>query len=294
MNDNPTAIQRRTIAWAAGALALLSAYFAIGLLVIHREEGPAELSLAPQQGTGAPLLIYIEILNIDPVRDALEVRLDFARQHARFGAQFAAAADRDTVLEVGDDDSEQRIAWRAGQSMASLPLTASIQTGDIQNFPFDRYTAALRLAAFEGTDVASGAPVPVRIKLWKRLITWNIKTTVVASETDPATVTLAFEVARSELQVIFAVTIYCAMALMALVSLTSSSLLFLGIRPMDTTLAAVLAAMVFTLPGLRSLMPGNPPLGVHGDHLVFFWSEISVVIGLALIVGTWAIGANDK
>ena len=52
--------------------------------------------------------------------------------------------------------------------------------------------------------------------------------------------------------------------------------------------------MVFTLPGLRSLMLGNPPLGVHADSLVFFWAEISVVIGLALTVATWAIGRDDR
>jgi hypothetical protein len=46
--------------------------------------------------------------------------------------------------------------------------------------------------------------------------------------------------------------------------------------------------MVFSLPALRNVMPGGPPLGVRADSLVFLWSELAVVTGLALVVATWA------
>jgi hypothetical protein len=149
------------------------------------------------------------------------------------------------------------------------------------------------MAAYEGADVANGTPLPLRITVWKRLPAWDITTTATQPAANPATVTLTFGVRRADLHIIFATTIYFAMAVMAIIALSVGSLLFLGVRRMDTTMAAVLAAMVFTLPGLRSLMPGNPPLGVHADSLIFFWAEISVVIGLALTVATWAIGREN-
>ena len=136
--------------------------------------------------------------------------------------------------------------------------------------------------------------VPLQMTVWKRLPAWDITITATQPPADPAAVTLTFGIRRAPLQIVFATTIYCAMAVMAIISLSTGSLLFLGIRRMDTTMAAVLAAMIFTLPGLRGLMPGDPPLGVHGDHLVFFWAEISVVIGLALTVAAWAIGGDDR
>jgi hypothetical protein len=134
----------------------------------------------------------------------------------------------------------------------------------------------------------------LRITVWKRLPAWNIATTATPPQSDQAPVSLTFAIKRADLPIIFATTVYCAMAMMAIISLSTGSLLFLRIRRMDTTMAAVLAAMIFTLPGLRGLMPGDPPLGVHGDHLVFFWAEISVVIGLALTVAAWAIGGGNE
>ena len=78
------------------------------------------------------------------------------------------------------------------------------------------------------------------------------------------------------------------MTLMGCIGALVGSLLFLEVRSLDLTLAAVLSAMIFSLPALRNLMPGSPPLGVHADSLIFLWAELAVVIGLVLVVITWA------
>ena len=57
-------------------------------------------------------------------------------------------------------------------------------------------------------------------------------------------------------------TLYTAMALMGCAGIAIGGLTFLRIRRLDTTLAAVLSAMTFSLPALRNIMPGTPPLGV--------------------------------
>ena len=53
-------------------------------------------------------------------------------------------------------------------------------------------------------------------------------------------------------------------------------------------MAAVLSAMTFSLPALRNVLPGAPPLGIRADSLVFLWAEVAVVVGLTLVVITWA------
>jgi Domain of unknown function (DUF4436) len=288
-----TRMRRRTIVLSCGVSILFAAYLAIGLLVIHTR-APDELTFAPQTNPSSqPLEVYAEIVSVDAVRDAIDLRLDFATGRDRLGLRFAGPSDRDMVIEVGDGDSEQQITWHPGQWMTSHPLSVDIRRGNVEDYPFDRYTATLTMAAYEGADVANGTPLPLRITVWKRLPAWDITTTATQPAANPATVTLTFGVRRADLHIIFATTIYFAMAVMAIIALSVGSLLFLGVRRMDTTMAAVLAAMVFTLPGLRSLMPGNPPLGVHADSLIFFWAEISVVIGLALTVATWAIGREN-
>ena len=287
-------MRRRTIVLGCGFGVLFVAYLMIGLLVIHTG-APDELIFAPQANpSGQALEVYAEIVSVDAVRDAIDLRLDFATGRDRLGLRFTGPSDRDMVIEVGDGDSEQQIAWHAGQWMTSHPLSVDIRRGNVQDYPFDRYTATLTMAAYASAEVANGMMVPLRITVWKRLPAWDITISATQPPSAPATITLTFGVRRADLHIIFATTIYCAMAVMAIIALSVGSLLYLGVRRMDTTMAAVLAAMVFTLPGLRGLMPGNPPLGVHGDSLVFFWAEISVVIGLALTVATWAIGRGDR
>jgi Domain of unknown function (DUF4436) len=45
--------------------------------------------------------------------------------------------------------------------------------------------------------------------------------------------------------------------------------------------------MIFSIPALRGLMPGAPPLGVHADLLVLVWVQLAVILGLSLFVITW-------
>jgi hypothetical protein len=48
-----------------------------------------------------------------------------------------------------------------------------------------------------------------------------------------------------------------------------------------------LAAMIFSIPALRGLMPGAPPFGVDADVLVLVWVQLAVILGLTLFVITW-------
>jgi hypothetical protein len=47
--------------------------------------------------------------------------------------------------------------------------------------------------------------------------------------------------------------------------------------------------MVISVPALRSVLPGAPPLGVGADDLVFLWVELAVILGLTLFVAAWAL-----
>jgi hypothetical protein len=82
--------------------------------------------------------------------------------------------------------------------------------------------------------------------------------------------------------------IYSAMIVMALCALVIGALVFIGTRRIEVTLAGALGAVIFALPTLRTAMPGEPPLGVRLDVLVFFWAELGAVIALCLFVAAWA------
>ena len=63
---------------------------------------------------------------------------------------------------------------------------------------------------------------------------------------------------------------------------------FAGVRQAEATLIGALAAIAFALPVLRNALPGSPPLGVQADVWVFLWTELAVVLALALLVFRWA------
>jgi hypothetical protein len=52
--------------------------------------------------------------------------------------------------------------------------------------------------------------------------------------------------------------------------------------------------MIFSIPALRGIMPGAPPLGIHADALIFVWVQLAVIIGLTLFVVTWVRGSARR
>src|SRR5579863_689731 len=121
----------RAIALSLGFGVLVAAYFAVGLLVTHTRTAD-EHSFAPQANPSArPLEVYAELLSVDAVRDAVDLRLDFANDGDAHSFIFGAPAVRDMVVEVSDGDSEQLVTWRRGQPMVSLPLSVDIRTGNV-------------------------------------------------------------------------------------------------------------------------------------------------------------------
>ena len=96
---------RHPSALAIGLCAIAAAYIAISLATIAIPP-PTEQTF--DRTAGAPvgtLQVYLEILSFDPVRDALEARLDFATASSPLGSRFAGVAGRDMVVEIAQTAS---------------------------------------------------------------------------------------------------------------------------------------------------------------------------------------------
>ena len=289
MSQHGVSTRRRYLPALAIGLGVIAASYVLICLLILRIPISQELTFEPGPETaGQPLMVYAELLSVDPVRASLELRIDFATERTRMGTLFAGPADRDLAVLISDGTNEQEVLLRRGQRMTPASISVDIARGAIDSYPFDRYVADLEMAAYEGSDPAGTHAVPLRITMWDRLAAWDIEVTEAHAQVDRPGDSFEFRVRRPVLHLIFATTLYAVMVLMATIGLTVGSLTFLKIRRLDTTLAAVSGTMVFSLPVLRNAMPGAPPLGVRADSLVFLWAELAVVIGLALIVATWA------
>ena len=272
------------------AIVLLGSGYALLFSFFYRQALPVEKAFHGEgsDDSKASLDVYLEVLRVEPVRDVIVVRLDFSRSTRPGGPPFSGTSPNDLVVDVSDGTSVQDIRVEAGQPTPSKLLEMNVM-GDRQNYPLDRYAGQLRVRAFAGNDPMGGIAAPVHLTTWEDIADWTVsisKNDLAAKETGLA---LTFTAHRPHPQIFFALILYAAMVLIAGSALTIGGMIFLGERKIDDTLIGALAAMVFSVPVLRSVFPGAPPLGVWADGFVFLWVQIAVVLGLALSIATWAL-----
>ncbi len=230
-----------------------------------------------------PLDMYLEALEVDPIRQAINVRIDFAAKPEGSGLHFPIAPDRDLIVEVSDGNDVQDVNLHANQPTASKSLQLGL-TGGVADYPLDRYEASLTIAALDG----SRGTVPVRLTTWQEIPGWIINISKAETAGGRQGLALYVKAGRPHAHVFFAFVIYGAMILIAACGLTIGGLVFLGMRKIEAALTGALGAMVFAVPALRNVLPGAPPLGVKADAFVFLWVEAAVALGLTLFVARWA------
>ena len=266
---HPRATRRGRIVALGLTLVLLGAGYAILESVFYRQARPVEKMYREEENDSkAPLDIHLETMRVDPVRDAIEFRLDFSTTTGPYGRHFPGTSPIDLMVHVSDGADVQDIKLQAGQPTPSKSLQLDV-TGDLQNYPLDRYTGSLWIRASEGSDPIGGIAKPVRLTTWEDIAGWSVtisRDDLAAGETGLALTVTAH---RPHPQIYFALLLYAAMVLIAGAALTIGSMIFLGARKIETTLISALAAMVFSVRALRNVLPGAPPLGVGADGLVF-------------------------
>ncbi len=228
--------------------------------------------------------IYVEPTAIDPMRDAMQVRVSIEGKVARASLQ-PVLPEQDFDLVVTHDSEIERVRVHAHQPFPTVTVELDLYDGDIASYPFDRYRAVIGLAVVPLTQTGAPEMTPVNVTIWQRVLGFRLETSVVSGVEGGAQAN--FQLSRSGAAFYFALAIYGAMVVLGCSAISMGVLTFLGIRRIDVSVISALGAMVFALPALRNALPGSPPLGVLGDVLVFIWAELAAVLSLALVVETW-------
>ena len=239
------------------------------------------------RGSARPLDVYVDVLEFDPVRESVQIRLDVASASGLHGKNYTLPLGRAAELRLGDGDTVQDLTYARNAISASRVFAIDV-TGTVAQYPFDRYSGQIVLNGRELTAKHDGAPMPLRVTVWKGVSGWRLDVKQSRSSDAMNALTLAFAIHRPAPLVFFACILYGLVAVIAISALTIGGLVFLGIRRVEPTLIGALAAMVFAMPVLRNLLPGTPPLGVLPDILILLWAEVLVTLGLALLVTAWA------
>jgi Domain of unknown function (DUF4436) len=256
----------------------------VGLFALLHRQPPAVESVFDATGSEPPLDLTLNVLSVDPVREVINVRLEIVEpsQNRSWRTSVNSADVRAVIVRV--DDRYLTFQVTAEGSGAKSVLEIALE-GAISGYPLDHYLGHLSIsAAKKGSETAQ----PIRLTVWPLVSNWNVEIRR-SDQTAKTTmgVDLNIQVKRPTSFIVMAFAFYGAMALVGLSGLTIGTLVFLGVRPVQPPMTGALAAMVFSIPALRGIMPGAPPLGVHADALVLVWVQLAVILGLTLFVITW-------
>ena len=285
--DAPPRAHHPLLRKLARLVALLLCCAAIYALVLSRFElaqRPQEVNFSASSGEGQ-LRLYLQPIQIDPGNASLQIKISVIPDPSQPEAA-DAIADRDLVLKVRRGKQIEHVRVRANQPMPEVTYEFDLDEGDIRDYPLDRYLSDLTLLAEYPQQDGTIQPVRVHATVWQALMGFNVSVRQIA-EPRVGGLHLQFEVHRTGAASFFGLAIYAAMIVMALCALTIGSLVSVGVRKIEVSLAGALGAIIFALPALRNALPGSPPLGVRADVLVFFWAELAGIVALCLVVTAW-------
>jgi hypothetical protein len=273
---------RVRVLWVIAGTGIVAYLALLGGTFLLDEQPEQMFGVAPT--TPGSLQIYVEMVEVQPVRQSVRLRLGFTPDPALRGVRVASAG-RDLRVLVDDGDTLQELAFRANEPMQPVEMNADLVEGSVFTYPFDTYRLRLRLQAFAGAPPAPGEALPLALTVWSDAGAFAARTTEMADGGNA--IRLELRVRRRLVLAWYAVLAYAAMTALAVSALTLGTLAYLGRREAESTLVAAAAGITFTLLALRNTLPGAPPFGVLLDLLVFLWVEVAAVIGLSLAVVAW-------
>ena len=188
--------------------------------------------------------------------------------------------ETNTVLPAG--------SWTTGKA-AEIPIT---DVGALANYPFDSYQGTWSIVA---RSQETGITLPVWLTAEKVEVSgFNIAMKRVPQAEDIGDVIsvnpsgvgqLTYQISRSSSD-IFQAIFLAAVLIISLISATVTTYsVVLGRRPPSLGLIGWLATFLFSVIGLRTTFPGNPPIGVNLDKFITF--PTLALILLFIVINAW-------
>ena len=273
------------LAMIAGIIAVVACYTFL-LWGSSTTDIPQERDLADPRPAANRVRLYLEVVGVDPIRDAMQIRLTLEPDGGGHAGSFALP-DRDLLLNIAHDGGGETIQVHRGEAAPATTVELDLRGGDVTQYPLDAYDADLWLQCYEASPPMGydHAGLPIDVTVWERALGFRVRTSRLDQQGPER---LTFDIHRSRSFIFSAFSAYGAMLVLACGALTIGVLVVTRVRRAEPTLVGALGAVVFALPALRNALPATPPLGVTADVLVFFWTELAAVLSLALLVGTWA------
>jgi len=249
------------------------------------------------------VVLRIDVMEVDPLVQEITLRM-IPAANGRLLAADGMSLAHDLVLDLQDArasfgsrlaEGSSEIIFPAGRTMSPLDVTVMLEGGSVDHFPFDHYTVDF-VAGVSRRDPSSpsgflGVPVVVKAGLGVAGYALEGRQTPstgagrdgnAASSAD--SVALTFQIKRSATAFWFSIFLMIIVAALSLACASVAVAVAVLRRKVEPQFFTWMAGTLFAIVGLRSVLPGNPPLGALPDFLVFIWAESIVALSLLCIV----------
>ncbi|KAJ3196567.1 hypothetical protein HK101_008479 [Irineochytrium annulatum] len=215
------------------------------------------------------IMVIGSVSSMDTNGASFKMRFQFTPCGDFIGAQIGVTSNflLSSAVVLGIDTAQQ-IKFAAGQPMQTQEVPLNFGSGDVNNYPFEKYRSNdIHLAGifFNATSNAT-EPLPIFLALNGALLTYDIDFPVgVLDDSDvPNTgtvVTFSLVVGRSSTTQIFSVGIMVIQWILSLLSFTLVVTLWLRGRKVEPPTLGFTISLLFALPAVRNVQPGAPPIG---------------------------------
>ncbi|MCB1542609.1 MAG: DUF4436 family protein [Rhodoblastus sp.] len=170
--------------------------------------------------------------------------------------------------------------FRANTHLTAWDVTVLADSGDILDYPFDRYRFDFDCEAF-----ANGKPVTIVAGLGSaphgvRAVLTDIRGQ--GSEDD-----ISIEIRRSGSVIFLAALSTISLLVVAIAALSVAWQVADKGRRIDFSMMTWVAAFMFVIPAVRNSLPGAPPVGALIDFMLFFWLQALAAIATTTLVVNW-------
>ena len=292
----PAPRRRRLARWEFATLIVVAVVIALayGLtaLVYGRSASNRGLDIEASPPPGG-VALSLEVIALDPGLSTLRARmlLEPADEFVDEAGQLT------TPISVITNLTKDQVNYPVGQRPAIEEVTLFMD-GSYEDYPLDQWVTGFAAIAFptspdRSTESTTILPVDVGFQssvpgwVTRQISVEEFKSEVGDAQIDGPVSFVAVRFTRAGSTLAIVALVLLLMTALAALGVTVSLAVATGRRRVEPTLAGFMAALLFALIPLRTVLPGAPPLGAWIDFLVFFWVEIALMLGLILYVTTW-------
>ncbi|KXN65659.1 hypothetical protein CONCODRAFT_12688 [Conidiobolus coronatus NRRL 28638] len=235
--------------------------------------------------SGENIFMNLRVLYTDLVKRSMKVYIAILPNGAYFNE-----SDFTWNKTVEFQFLHKSLVAKKGSTIEPVTFEIPLQTGNLKDYPFDKYTSDI---AFAATDNSTKKSIPLTI--YSNVYKQSISTKFIRDRTgdlETADENLQYYIINiKRTNIVYAFCFFISVVTWGLTILVLNigfDCMFFK-REIPPTLLSVGIVMLFAMPTLRKTQPDIPDIGCAIDFLCFIWCEVLIGIASCMVLYSWLL-----